>query len=158
MLAAARTVLGPTDADLDDVLQDGLCALRRAIASFRGDSSFLHFARRIAVKQALMVRRRRGVHQRAVAALTLSEEPADEPTAGGGERRQALRELLDQLRPEQAEALVLYSVLDLSLDEVAAASDCPRNTVRSRLRLAKDHVRQLLRDQPLLASKLGVEP
>jgi RNA polymerase sigma factor (sigma-70 family) len=69
----------------------------------------------------------------------------------GSRRRDLLRELLEDLPEEQAEALTLRVVMGWSLDEVARASGAPVNTVRSRVRLAKEALRARIAAHPALA-------
>lgn len=72
-------------------------------------------------------------------------------------RRQMLRELCDELPEAQSEALVLHCVMGMSLDEVAAATATPKNTVRSRLRLAKESLRERISGDSRLRETLGRE-
>jgi RNA polymerase sigma factor (sigma-70 family) len=53
-------------------------------------------------------------------------------------------EYLDELPDAQREALVLHHVLGMTVSEVADQLEAPQETVRSRLRLGKDRLRQLL--------------
>ena len=72
-------------------------------------------------------------------------------------RRELLRELLEELPEEQAEALTLRVIMGWSLEEVASASGAPVNTVRSRVRLAKEALRARIEAKPALA-ELKVVP
>ena len=67
-----------------------------------------------------------------------------------------LRELLEDLPEEQAEALTLRVVMGWSLEEVARASGAPVNTVRSRVRLAKEALRARIEARPALAELKGL--
>lgn len=69
-----------------------------------------------------------------------------------------LRSLLDEIPTEQAEALTMRVVLGWSLDEIAQASRAPMNTVRSRLRLAKEALRKKIESNPALAEELRILP
>jgi RNA polymerase sigma-70 factor (ECF subfamily) len=51
----------------------------------------------------------------------------------------------------------LRVVLDYSLDQVAAATGAPINTVRSRVRLAREKLRQRIEDDPALLDVLRGE-
>jgi RNA polymerase sigma-70 factor (ECF subfamily) len=161
VLTLTRAVLGRDRADVDDVAQDALLAIADAIARFRGDCSFVHYARRIAVRTALASRRRRPL----LADETLQEQawsggPAhDHDQRLIGERSlAALRTLLDELPEGQAESLTMRVVLGCSLDEVAAETGAPVNTVRSRIRLAKKHIRERITGDPGLAALFDVLP
>ena len=67
---------------------------------------------------------------------------------------EAVRLLLDELPEEQAEALAFRMILGWSLMEIAEATQTPLNTVRSRLRLAKDGVRKRVAEHEELAEAL----
>jgi RNA polymerase sigma-70 factor (ECF subfamily) len=69
-----------------------------------------------------------------------------------------LRDLLCDLPEEQADALALRVMLGWSLEDVAQATGAPLNTVRSRVRLAKEALRRRIEADPLLADQLEVSP
>lgn len=71
-------------------------------------------------------------------------------------RTALLRELLYQIPEEQAEALALRVVLGWTLEEVASATGAPQNTVRSRVRLAKESLRRRIEADPVLRETLEV--
>ena len=155
------TVLGPRAADVEDVVQQSLIALLRALPAFRGECHPTGYASRIAVREALRARRRNQVEASRLKSLerhaldpgdsTASTEPAAE------RRRQLLRGLLGDLPDEQAEALALRVVLGWSLEEVARVSGVPANTVRSRVRLAKEALRRRIETTPELLDELVLE-
>jgi RNA polymerase sigma-70 factor, ECF subfamily len=161
--AVARRVMGPADAELEDVTQEALIALVRALPSFRGEGSVAGFAGRITVRTAVAARRRRQRdHERQ---RSIEHEPSEhraEPspdTLSAAERRLALlRQLLTELPAGQGETLALRIVLGASLAEIAAATDVPQNTVRSRLRLAKESMRLRIEADPVLAETLMRSP
>jgi RNA polymerase sigma-70 factor (ECF subfamily) len=143
LLRAVRGVLGGSHPDVEDALQDSMAAVHAALPRFRGECKTLHFACRVAVQTALSARRRasyRHRHTPSVSPDELSELATDERSPAEAQaalaRRNALRQLLDELPAVQAEALVLHVVLGYSIDETARATECPRDTVRSRLRTA----------------------
>jgi RNA polymerase sigma factor (sigma-70 family) len=162
MRRVVRGVLGNHPADVDDASQQALVGLVHALPAFRGDCSPVGYACRIAFRTALAVRRQR-VRLRdrcdlSVDADTLSHDDDPAQREGAGLRMELLRTLLDHIPPEQAEALTLRTVLGWSLAEIAEASGAPLNTVRSRLRLAKEAVRAKIEANPELAEALGVVP
>lgn len=149
LLRAVRMLIGAErGADLEDVVQDVLLDLVDALASFRGESTFLHFAIRIAVRKTSVARRRavsvRGWLERFhLGRAPLVHSPATPQDDTRASRRRALlRDVVADLPEAQAEALILRSVLGYSFDEVAATTGAPLNTVRSRLRLAKEALRR----------------
>lgn len=156
-------VLGASHPDLDDVVQQSLIALVGALPGFRGECHPVGYASRIALRIALRARRRYKLdasRRELLARLTGEEEPAISTDALPLEerRRQLLRELLEDLPEEQAEALALRVVLGWSLDEVARATNAPVNTVRSRVRLAKEALRRRIEAAPELVDQLKGEP
>ena len=56
-------------------------------------------------------------------------------------RRDLVRTLLREIPDAQAETLVLRMALGYSIEEVSRITTAPVNTVRSRLRLAKEALR-----------------
>lgn len=147
---AVRAIYGGEHADVDDVLQEALLAFIRTLPSFEGRSSVLHYAYRITVRVSLLARRRqRRRHDR----VDLVEAP--ELVASGDEldpfaepRRNVLRTLLDELPSVQAETMAMRICLGMSLEEVALATDAPANTVRSRIRLARQALRRRIESDP----------
>jgi RNA polymerase sigma factor (sigma-70 family) len=86
--------------------------------------------------------------------------PANDSTSSLSEasrRMDLLRTLLDEIPAEQAEALCMRTMLGWSLEEIAQVSGAPLNTVRSRLRLAKEALRTRIDANPSLAEELGVK-
>jgi RNA polymerase sigma-70 factor (ECF subfamily) len=93
--------------------------------------------------------------------LSLEEEEALElPVAGDDpeapRRRALLRALVDELPEAQAETLVLRVMLGYSIAEVAETTGVPANTVRSRLRLAKEALKSRIVQDHALAELLEV--
>jgi RNA polymerase sigma-70 factor (ECF subfamily) len=147
LLHAVRALMGPRHPDVEDLVQEVLIAVVEALPSFRGECTLLHFAIRIAARRTTTVRRR----ARSVAGWLeqfwrgerpIVSEPASPRDEAVSDRRRALmRALLGELPEAQAEAMVLRLALGYSIEEIAAISNAPINTVRSRLRLAKDALR-----------------
>ena len=155
---AVRTLMGARHPDVEDAVQLSLIAFIQALPSFRGECNPALFATRIAVRTAGAVRRRAKARQNGrdvdVEVDTVEGESHD-PDAS--RRREAVRTLLDDLPEEQAEALALRFMLGWSLLEIAEASGAPVNTVRSRLRLAKEALRRRIEADPKLADELDTE-
>src|SRR5258708_4474895 len=114
VLAPLRMVLGSAHPDLEDVLQEALLGLLRGLASFRGESTVLHFARSVATKRAIEVCRRQRTTARKLEHLrqfALPAPPTPRETIGANRQRQHLRELLAELPEVQANALAMHIVL-----------------------------------------------
>jgi RNA polymerase sigma factor (sigma-70 family) len=157
-----RAVLGAAHADVDDVAQQALIGFVQSLPSFRGECEPVHFASKIAVRAAVAAGRRsreaRGRHAPDVDLDTIAAKASTsspEIPAEGLRLKDALLELLSRIPPEQAEAIALRVVLGWSLDEVARMTNTPLNTVRSRVRLAKQALRAAIEQDPTLAEELG---
>src|SRR5262245_28124081 len=166
MLRIVRKVLGRRHSDVDDVTQDAVIALLNALVTFRGECSVEHFANRIALLTALAARRRWRARVRVVEPETDSfDEMAGDDTGEhasplartvAARRRLLVRQLLDELPDVIAEALASHFILGYTVDEIAAASSVPANTVWSRLRLGKQAPRRKLERDAELAEMLEV--
>lgn len=164
MLRAVRKVMGPRTADVEDVLQEAVEGLLLALPSFKGQCTVLHFACRVGVLSALASRRRANFRAELVVdapdAAEDSASPAASPLEGASanRRRQVVGQLLDDLPPAQSEVLVLHCALGFTVDEIAASLGRPAETVRSRLRLAKQALRERISASAELAEILEVGP
>jgi RNA polymerase sigma factor (sigma-70 family) len=158
--AVVRAVLGAGIGDVDDVIQLALLGFVQALPAFRGECDPTGYACRIAARAAVSARRRARAHRATTSPLDETHappthEPSPDEHAARARRTELLRELLETLPEEQAECLALRVVLGWSLEEVAAASGVPVNTVRSRVRLAKEALRRRIEANPKLQDELG---
>lgn len=160
ILRVVRKVLGPRHADVDDVAQDAVIALLRALGTFRGDCTVERFAERVALLTALDARRKQRVRRSdpegepALAQLA-SDGRSPLATTVARRRRALVRNLLDQLPEVIAEALALHFIFDHTVDEIAAAAAVSPNTIWSRLRLGKQALRRKLAGDVRLADLMG---
>lgn len=160
MIRVAHALLGRDRADADDAVQESLLGLVRALPTFRGESSITHFAGRIAVRAALLARKRRRTHEQRLSSFALEEEPTTtdpDDDAIASRRRAILRALVEELPEAQAESLTLRIVLGCSMEEVATLTGVPLNTVRSRLRLAKEVLRRKIEADETAAELLAID-
>jgi RNA polymerase sigma-70 factor (ECF subfamily) len=164
LLRTVRRVLGRDNADVEDVLQESASAVLDALPRFRGESSVLHFACRVTLLTAMNARRRELTRKRlSLRDDSLGVEQLSSPLPGPDSSLAAraaaglVRELLDSLPLEQAEALALHCVLGYTVTEIASATNAPHETVRSRLRLAKRALRERAETDERLAA-LTEEP
>jgi RNA polymerase sigma-70 factor (ECF subfamily) len=160
VVAVVRRVIGGSaPADVDDAVQHALIALIQALPAYRGDAEPGAYAKAIAVRAALTVRRRSSSASRRTDDYDLTSLPSAQPSpsddAKAQQRRALLRQLLDEIPAEQAEALAMRVVLGWSLEEIAASAGVPLNTVRSRTRLAKEALRRKIEAAPELLEALG---
>ena len=164
LVRMVRRVLGPEHPDIEDTAYEAAYAVIEALPRFRGEGTVRHFAHRVAVLTAMNVRRREAARKRArrreevdpdelqALALTPEQQTARASIAA------AVRELLTTLPEPLAEAMTLHLMLGYTISEIATATGCPTETVRSRLRLAKRALRKNVLGDPDLAELLGVEP
>jgi RNA polymerase sigma-70 factor (ECF subfamily) len=163
LLRVVRRVLGPTHPDIEDVAQEAAYGVVDALPRFRGEGTVLHFACRTALHTAMNVRRRDLAQKRAWVRdtfdldLVAAAEPGPEALAMRGSLAPIVRELLGTLPAPLAEALGLHTVLGYTVAEIARASRVPVETVRSRLRLAKQALRKRIVDDGTLREVVGVE-
>jgi RNA polymerase sigma factor (sigma-70 family) len=162
VLRALTALLGRQHPDLEDLTQDVLLAVIKALPDFRGESTLLHFAVRIAARKSVLVRRRTRSVLGWLEGFWRGEHPLRQlPTSAHEElraerQRALLRLLLSELPDAQAEALLLRVVCGHSIEEISTITQTPFNTVRSRLRLAKEALRQRIEAEPEWA-ELGQE-
>lgn len=155
VLTVVRVILGPDNPDVPDVAQEGLIALRDALRIFRRESTVTQYAKQVAVRTALTARRRwRSREQRLQEFRRETEvgsdsEHTDDPLVRA-RRTEAFRALLDDLPDAQAETFAMRVVLDYTLPQVASATGVPINTVRSRVRLAKEKLKRRIETDPAL--------
>jgi RNA polymerase sigma-70 factor (ECF subfamily) len=164
MLRVVRSVLGVSAGEAEDTVQESLIAFVEALPTFRGECGLKHYGCSIATHVALRARRRATA---AAARRTDRDDACDDMASENGDpdaearsrRRTALlRRLLDELPEEQSATLVMRVMLGYSLADVAEATGVPLNTVRSRVRLAKEALRRRIEADPHNAELAEVEP
>jgi len=143
---ACRGVMGAGHTDLEDTIQDCFIDATRALPSYRFQGGLLAYVTKIAVRRALASRRRSVARVRHLQLLEdLHDElPVPDANVEEIERAEVMRDLIRRLRPVQAETLVLRVVLGFSVEEIALSTEVSVNTVKTRLRLGKKTLRQLL--------------
>jgi len=163
MLATVRQVLGTGHPDIEDVTQEAAMAFLNSLDDFRGECSTRRYAQRVALFTALSTRRRLVAQQRLIDTEgPLESRPADERKSPLSDtvarlRRDTLRKILDSLPDVIAEALALHFILGYTVDEIAAATSAPANTIWSRLRLGKATLRKILQGNRDLRDLFEVE-
>jgi RNA polymerase sigma-70 factor, ECF subfamily len=156
LVRVVASVLGSSHPDFDDAIQQSSLALIRAAAVFRGECHPAGYAARITLRVALRMRRKshREWGRRNEVEQPLIDSISPNDLAEASQRRELLRDLLAELPAAQSEALTLRAVLGWSLDEVARATGVPSNTVRSRIRLARQNLKRSIARAPHLAEAL----
>ena len=156
LLRTVRSVLGRDSSDVDDVAQEAALVVLSALPGFRGEGSVVRFAVRTAVLVAMNARRKRAATKRGgaltaqIADIEQLAAPSDSPEQRVASARaaSAVRELLSTLPAAQAEALALHCIAGCTLTEIAATTKAPQETVKSRLRLARQALRHTLERTP----------
>lgn len=162
IVAAVKVVAG-RDVDVEDAAQEAMIAIVDSVPRFRGQSTFLHYARRIAVRTAFGMRRAGRRRSHTLAEAGAQTGVAEVVTTTGASQNAALerheclvafQRLLDELPEGQAESLTYRVLLEYPLPVIARELKVPVNTVRSRIRLARDHLRDRILADPALGELL----
>ena len=134
--------LAPSEADTWDVLQDTWLRVFRAIKTLRDPRTLPAFLYTTARNVALARLRLRP---------ELDDEPAHPETGASPDYAfiafddaEQVHHALDQLPLLQREALTLYFLQDLTIEEIAEVLGVPPGTVKSRLHYAKAAVRRII--------------
>ena len=142
----ARVAWGYVDntADHDDLMQDIVIAIWRALPRFRADASERTFVFRIAHNRGCTFLARRRPHQ-PIAAEAAIADPRPGPDVDLDDRRRRER-LVTAVRtlPETQRQAVLLRLEGFSLAEIAAAQATSEANVSVRLTRASDRLRALL--------------
>ena len=144
----AYLVVGDAD-EARDAAQDGFLRAHAALGRFRAGAEFRPWLLRIVANVAR--NRRRSASRRADLALrafrdaaTGDAAPSPEVLLLAEERRAELLSAINRLRDEDRLVIGLRWFLDLNEEEMAAALDCPRGTVKSRLSRATARLRDAI--------------
>jgi RNA polymerase sigma-70 factor, ECF subfamily len=139
--ALCHRILGRSE-DAQDATQTTFILAFRELARFRGDSPIKHWLYRIAVNEALGLRRRRRE------GLELVEESASVPDAAPTVVEQlAVRAALARTKPLHRVVLVLRFWEELSYAEIADLLGISLDAVKIRLHRAKEEFRKWYEDE-----------
>lgn len=149
--------------DALDCAQEAMINAYRAFDRFHGDNQgktwFLRIAHNVCIDQ---LRKRKNI----VSLDSLREEgfdPADQATLSPyaqleqKERQDMLREAVNDLPDEQKAVMVLRDFQDLSYEEIGEALNIPLGTVKSRLKRAREKIKQILQQKTELSSGKNVK-
>jgi RNA polymerase sigma-70 factor (ECF subfamily) len=137
--------LAPTEADAWELLQETWLKTFRSIGTLREPQALPAFLYKTARNTALSRLRQREFQQQQFESdkSEVHDESASNDISAFDNAEQVHR-ALDQLPILQREALTLYFLEDLSLDEMAALLELPLGTVKSRIHYAKIAMRNSL--------------
>jgi len=145
--------LGVPGSRVDDAAQKVFVVLssRLAEVSLGRERSFLFgVARRIAAQTRRAAHLHRETGDVDLGALRDSG-PSPEELVDRRRRREHLDTLLDRLVPELRAVLILHEGEGLTTQEIADLLDVPPGTAASRLRRARERMRELVTGDPILA-------
>jgi RNA polymerase sigma-70 factor (ECF subfamily) len=124
--------------DAEDIVQEVFMTIHRQLSNFRFDSSFKTWGYRITVNTALnyVKRASRNQHESIDVRGELNI-PAQNQTVNE-HQNDMVEKLLSVLNPEQKVCIILRSQQGLSYEEVSQTLNIPINTVRSRIKRARE--------------------
>ena len=132
--------------DAEEATQDVFVKVFHGLKNFRFSSSFNTWLYRIAINTAINIYRK---HARHGAALLQYDELKDtrkvvpdtqEEEADRGDVAARVAALLDNISPEHRSCIVLREIEGLNYKEMAGVLSIPLNTVRSRLKRAREAI------------------
>jgi RNA polymerase sigma-70 factor (ECF subfamily) len=135
--------LAPSEADAWELLQETWLKVCRSLRSLRDPRALPAFLYRTARNTAISRLRRPEFLQLDSDAAQICDERQTEVVADFHDAEQ-VHHALEQLPLLQREALTLFFLRELSLDETAALLGIPTGTVKSRLHYAKVAIRRIL--------------
>ncbi|MGH3463550.1 MAG: RNA polymerase sigma factor [Kribbellaceae bacterium] len=147
VLRICRSVL-PYSGDAEDACQEAMINIATKIGTFTGRSSFSTWVHTVAANSARTTYRKLKRRAQAAHHPEQLERPDPRTTSVIAGTRLDLLDALETLerdRPQMVTPLVLRDVYGLSYEEIAAATDTPLGTVKSRIHDAREVVRPLLR-------------
>ena len=130
--------------DAEEAAQDAFVRVFKQLKSFKFESSFGTWVYRIAVNSAINIYNARARHRKRSAGLDEAGDIADPASGLARERLEKegldlkVAGLLEHLSPEQRSCIALRELEGLDYKEIAAALAIPLNTVRTRLKRARE--------------------
>jgi RNA polymerase sigma-70 factor, ECF subfamily len=169
---ALKQRYGVTEADLEDFVQEALVKILANLNSFRGESKFMTWAQKIAIRVAFSELRRKRwenislqdlspawVSEQDGDVLALQWLPSAEPGPEPRITRQSLRTVLahlieDELTELQRQAMVAIVLRGMPIEEVARRLDTNRNALYKVLHDARQRLKRSLEAQGLTVEEV----
>jgi RNA polymerase sigma-70 factor (ECF subfamily) len=146
MFRACRAVLGD-DSDAEDAVQVAWINAYRALATFRGESTFRTWITRIAVNEASSrLRHHRQLRAVPTQEMTMDDPASPEEDAVAGELSRLLEQEIDRLPEGMRTVLVLRDIIELDTAETASCLGIGEENVRVRLHRARQALAESLVD------------
>jgi RNA polymerase sigma-70 factor (ECF subfamily) len=143
--------------EVDDVLQDVWLQVHRSIATLSDPGALGAWLYRVARNRTVRHLRRRVTPTR-----TIEDVPADQEVDHEGDfssdDAEAVHVALDRLAPEHREVLVLRFLEEMPYEAIAALTECPVGTVRSRIHYAKLALRRVMETIDHVGERPGQGP
>jgi RNA polymerase sigma-70 factor (ECF subfamily) len=139
--------------DAEEVTQDVFVRIHRRLGDFAFASSFGTWVYRITVNAAINANRSRARRMRETpdGGIAADAAAAPQPAAGNGPRDEDLRrraqEMLENLSADHRSVIVLREIEGLGYRQIAGILGVPLNTVRSRLKRAREALIALYRKE-----------
>lgn len=138
--------------DAEDVAQEVFMTIYRNLKTFRGESALKTWIYRITLNTAINRAKKLSKdnkqtmikHSDNIAASQLSSEPEGEDKKE--EKEKMIVGLLDTLNPDQRACIVLRNLEGFSYQEIAETLNIPINTVRSRIKRAREAMMALSKE------------
>ena len=128
-----------------DVSQEVWLTVWRSLPGLKEPASFRSWLYRIAHRRAALLFRLHK-HDERTNEPQIEGEPVDfEP--GRGLEIAELQRAIDRLPPLRREVIVLHHIVELPVEEIAAALGCPVGTVKSRLFHARAELKRMLHQE-----------
>lgn len=149
MAFRAAYVMTGSGADAEEAAQDAFVKAYRALPRFRAGAPFRPWLLRIVGNEAR--NRRRAASRRTALELRVAEglgaggaAPSPEAAAEAAEERRALLRALGMIGDDHRQVVSCRYLLELSVEETAAALGIPEGTVKSRLARALARLHELM--------------
>ncbi|HEX2973965.1 MAG TPA: RNA polymerase sigma factor [Tepidisphaeraceae bacterium] len=144
LLYYLRRLVG-SEADAWDLLQETWMSVFRSLPHLRDTRALPAFLYRTARNHALAQLRKRDADLRLYAAVDTPQPTTDPEPTFTPDDAAAVHAALDTLSLPHREALTLFFLEDLSIEEIASVLEIPPGTVKSRLYHAKKALGAVLR-------------
>lgn len=145
LLYYLRRMIG-SEADAWDLVQETWVSVFKALPNLRDPRALPAFLYRTAHNHALALLRHRDADLRLYAAIEVPANEIDHEPQFTTDDAAAIHAALNKLSLPHREALTLFFLQDLSIDEIASVLSIPAGTVKSRLHHAKKVLATILNE------------
>ena len=152
-IAAVLAAHAPRGVEIEDLLQEVAATFLAKAREIRDAASVRGWLRVVAVNEARMAARDRGIERKSLARFAASWRGESADRHAAAEARETL-ELLARLPAQYAEPLLLQAGQGLSQREIAEILDVPETTIETRLARARRMLRQLVAEDELRRDEL----